>query len=170
VEIFVMTARHYGVSACILAILLLGLSMFGGRAVMGAGAAPHVAEPWVRMSAVAGRPAGGYFLVHGTGTADALVGVSSPMAERIELHSMVNENGVMKMRAQASFAVPAKGELKFAPGGNHLMIYGLSPQVKAGGAMPITLSFKSGAKVDVKAAVRAAADAAPQKADTAHQH
>jgi hypothetical protein len=36
--------------------------------------------------------------------------------------------------------------------------------------MPITLSFKSGAKVEVKAAVRAAADAAPQKADTAHQH
>lgn len=165
-----MTARHYGVSACILAILLLGLSMFGGRAVMGAGAAPHVAEPWVRMPAVTGRPAGGYFLVHGTGTADALVGAKSPLAERIELHSMVNENGVMKMRAESSFAVPAKGELKFAPGGNHLMIYGLSPQVKAGGAMPLTLSFRSGATVEVKAAVRAAADAAPQKAESGHQH
>jgi hypothetical protein len=165
-----MTARHYGLSACILAILLLGLSLFGGRAVMGAGAAPHVAEAWIRMPAVAGRPAGGYFLVHGTGTADALVGATSPLAERIEMHSMVNEGGVMKMRAEASFAVPAKGELKFAPGGNHLMIYGLSPQVKAGGTFPVTLSFKSGAKVEVKATVRATADPAPAKADAPHQH
>lgn len=169
-----MTARHYGLSACALAILLLAVSLAGGSRAFGAPqpnamptAEPHIMDAWVRLPAVSGRPAGGYFLAHGTPTADALVGVASPRAERIELHSMVEEGGVMKMRAEQSFALPAKGELKFAPGGSHLMIFGLAPGVKPGDSIPLTFSFKSGAKVTVNAEARSAA--AP-KPDSAHRH
>lgn len=168
-----MTARQVGLSACILAILLLGLSLFGGRAVLGADGSPHVMDAWVRMPAVAGRPAGGYFMVHGTEKADALISASSPKAERIELHSMAMQDGVMRMRAEKSFALPAGGTLTFAPGGNHLMLFGLAGDVKAGGRIPVTLGFQSGAKVTVQADVRAvtaAAPAASKTGDKAHQH
>lgn len=161
-----MTARHYGLSACALAILLLAMSLFGGSRAFAA--EPHVMDGWVRLPAVSGRPAGGYFMVHGTATADALVGVTSPKAQRIEMHSMVQDNGVMRMRAETSFAVPAKGALTFAPGGSHLMIFGLSPDVKPGDKLPLTFSFKSGAKITVQAEARPAS--APAKAEPAHQH
>ncbi len=133
-------------------------------------ATPHLMDAWVRLPAVAGRPAGGYFMAHGTSTADALVAVTSPRAERIELHSMTSENGVMKMRKEASFPLPAKGTLTFAPGGSHLMLFGLSNDVKPGSTVPLTFRFKSGATVTVNAEARAAAATAPKAAGAGHQH
>lgn len=170
-----MTARRYGLSACVLSILLLLASLLGGAAWgAGTGAAqPHPMDAWVRLPAVSGRPAAGYLLIHGTAKADALVGVTSPKAERIELHSMVNEGGVMKMRAEKSFALPAKGELKFAPGGSHLMIFGLAPDVKPGTKLPLTLNFQSGAKVSVEAEARTVNSTAPADAKASepkHSH
>lgn len=167
-----MTARHYGLSACALAILLLAVSLFGGSRAFGS-QQPHVMDAWVRLPAVSSRPAAGFFLVHGTPKADALVSVSSPKAQRIEMHSMTEENGVMRMRAEASFAVPAKGELKFVPGGSHLMIFGLAADVKPGDKLPLTFTFKSGAKVTLNADTRSAASTpatTPAKAEPAHQH
>lgn len=183
-----MTARHYGLSACVLAVLLLAASLFGGSRAFGARqadamlkapphampkAAPHVMNAWVRLPAVSGRPAGGFFLVHGMASADALVGVSSPKAQRIEMHSMKEEGGVMRMRAGTSFAVPAKGELRFEPGGSHLMIFGLAADVKPGDRLPLIFAFGSGAKVTLNAEARPAASTpvtAPAKAEPAHQH
>jgi len=133
-------------------------------------ATPHLMDAWIRLPAVAGRPAGGYFMAHGTATADALVGVTSPKAERIEMHSMTSENGVIKMRREDSFPLPAKGTLTFAPGGAHLMLFGLSPDVKAGARVPFTFRFQSGATVTLDAEARAAAAQAPKATDTGHQH
>lgn len=164
-----MTARHYGFSACALAILLLAVSLLGGTRAFGA-SQPHLMEAWIRLPAVAGRPAGGYFLAHGTASADELVGVTSPKAQRIEMHAMANEGGVMKMRAEASFPLPAKGELKFAPGGSHLMLFDLSADVKPGDKVPLTFLFKSGAKVTIDADARSAATPAQKPAEGAHQH
>lgn len=166
-----ITTRHVGVSACALAVLLLAASLVGGRDAIGAAnaattraaaaKAPHVEGAWVRLPAAAGRPAAGYLKVHGRGQADALVAASSPRAERIELHDMVMEGGVMRMRQKGEFAVPASGELAFVPGGAHLMLFGLSPEVKPGDRIPLTLSFRSGAKVETMAEARSPAAGAP---------
>lgn len=165
-----MTARNYGLWACGLSILLLLTALVSGAAraadqTQGM-AQPHVMGASVRLPAVPGRPAAGYFMVHGTAKADALVAVSSPKAGRIEMHSMVNDNGVMKMRAEQSFAVPAGGMLTFQPGGNHLMLFELSPDVLAGAKIPLSFSFRSGAKVTVEAETRAANAPAPEAAHT----
>lgn len=131
---------------------------------------PSADGVWVRLPAVAGRPAGGFMTVKGGAKPDALVGASSPMAERIELHSMTHENGVMRMRAEKSFAVPANGQVAFVPGGNHLMLFGLKPGLKPGQTIPVTLTFQSGAKVNATAATRSAADAAPAMTVDAHKN
>lgn len=132
-------------------------------------AAPVVEGAWVRLPSATSRPAGGYLVVKGGKGADALVSVSSPKAERIELHSMTMDGGVMRMRAETSLAVPANGSLTLAPGGNHLMLFGFDPAVKTGDRLPLTLTFKSGAKVSTSAEVRPVA--APAKApDAGHQH
>ena len=113
-------------------------------------AAPTASDATVRLPAVSGRPAAGYVMIMAD-KADALVGASSPLAGRIELHSMTTDNGVMRMRQEQSLAVPAGGMLHMAPAGNHLMIFDLKTGLQPGGTMPLTLSFQSGAKVIVDA-------------------
>ena len=108
----------------------------------------------VRLNPAPGRPAAGYVTIKGGAKADTLLGATAPGA-RIELHSMTMDGGVMKMAKLDKVAVPAGGTVSFAPGGNHLMIYGLTGTPKT---LPITLDFASGAKVTVNAAVRTVGD------------
>lgn len=113
-------------------------------------------DAWVRLNPAPGRPSAGYVTLKGGAKADTLVGASAPGA-RIELHSMSMDGGVMKMAKLDKVAIPAGGSASFAPGGNHLMIYGLTGAPKT---LPITLIFSSGAKLTVEAPVKAAANAA----------
>jgi copper(I)-binding protein len=110
-------------------------------------------EARVRLNPVPGRPSAGYLNVRGGTRADKLIAVTAPGA-RIELHSMSMDGGVMKMAKLDSVALPAGGTASFAPGGNHLMIYGLTGTPKT---LPLTLEFASGAKLSVVAPVKAAA-------------
>ena len=118
---------------------------------------PHAAAAWVRLNPVPGRPSAGYLTITGGGQPDRLVGATAP-GVRIELHSMSMAGGVMRMTPIKDLAVPASAAVKLAPGGNHLMIFGLAGTAKS---LPITLAFGSGSKVTVTAAVRAAGDAPP---------
>jgi copper(I)-binding protein len=109
---------------------------------------------WVRLNPAPGRPSAGYVTLKGGAKADTLIGATAP-GVRIELHSMSMDGGVMKMAKLDKVAVPAGGSASFVPGGNHLMIFGLSDAPKT---LPITLTFASGAKVTVNAVVKTAGD------------
>ncbi len=128
---------------------------------IGAAVDPQIANAWVRLPAVSSRPAAGFFVAKAGSINDALVGASSPMAERVEMHSMTMTDGVMRMRAEQQFDLPMGSSLAFQPGGNHLMLFGMSADVKPGDRVPVTLEFKSGARVKVEAEARAAASGAP---------
>jgi hypothetical protein len=150
-----------GLSAVVLALLLLAAAMLAGRSYAAtASAAPTVSGATVRLPIVPGRPAAGHFTITGGAKADRLVGVSSPLAGRIELHSMTVTDGVMRMRAEPGFDVPARGKLAFTPGGNHLMLFDLKPGAKAGAPMPLSFTFASGARVNATASVTSGAPAA----------
>lgn len=119
-----------------------------------------VEDAWVRLPAVAGRPGAAYFTVQGGGQAANLVAVSSPAAIRAEIHEMKHEGGMMTMAPIKDVAIAAGERIEFKPGGKHVMLYDLSPSVRAGGTIPLRLSFADGKMVEVNAAVRAAGDAA----------
>jgi copper(I)-binding protein len=126
-----------------------------------------VSSAWVRAAAVPGRPAAGYLTIVGGGQPDSLVAVTSP-GLRVELHSMTMDGGVMKMAKLDSVPVPAGATVDFAPGGNHLMIFGMTVAPKT---LPLTLKFRSGATLTTTADVRAPADAAPTNPHAMHgQH
>lgn len=115
---------------------------------------------WVRLPAVSGRPGAAYFTVKGGAQATNLVAVSSPAAIRAELHEMKHEGGMMTMAPVKDVPVPAGGTVEFKPGGKHVMLHDLSPSVRAGGTIPLRLSFADGKTIELNAAVRAAGDAA----------
>jgi len=115
----------------------------------------EVLQPWSR-PAVAGTNGVGYMVLANHGrSADALVKVESPLAERVEMHSSAMTGGVMSMKAQTRVAVPAGGRATFGPGAYHLMLIGLKKTLKPGDRAPATLTFASGAKVKVAFAVSA---------------
>ncbi|WP_448580033.1 copper chaperone PCu(A)C [Thermaurantiacus sp.] len=162
--------RLSGFAACAVSTLLLVVAVAGGRWLeLPAQAqeasqreAPKASGAWVRLPAAAGRPAAGYLELLGR-PGDALVGVSSPVAGRVELHSMTSDGGVMRMRAESRLEFDSAGRLALAPGGNHLMLFDLDPTLKPGGRVPLTLRFASGASSTVTAEARPAAS-------SAHQH
>lgn len=116
--------------------------------------APRAGGAWVRANPVPGRPSAGYLVIEGGGQPDLLKTVTAP-GVRIELHSMTMAGGVMTMTPIDGLAVPAGASIALAPGGKHLMIFGLAPTAET---LPLTLGFGSGARVVVTAPVRAAGD------------
>ena len=134
----------------LLASLALTLAVAGSAQA----AAPlSVSGAWSR-PAVAGTNGVGYLVVANTGKAsDALVGVESPLAAKVEMHSSSMAGGVMSMKKEDRVPVPAGGKATFGPGGYHLMLIGLTRTVKAGDQIPATLTFASGAKLKASFAV-----------------
>ena len=83
---------------------------------------------------------------------DRLVGVTSPVADHVELHSMSMDGNVMKMReVQGGILLPAGGHVDMAPGGGyHLMLIGLKQPLKVGDKIPAKLTFEKAGTVDVE--------------------
>ncbi len=81
----------------------------------------------------------------------------SPAARAIELHTVISEGGMMKMRPVPKMEVKAGGETKLQPGGLHIMLIGMKEPIKEGASVSLTLNFDDGSKLSVTAPVRAAA-------------
>ena len=93
-------------------------------------------------------------LTNPSDTPRALVSAQSPAAKTVELHTHVNEGGMMRMRRIERIEVPARGSVKLEPGGLHVMLIGLNDDLAPGSTVDLTLSFDDGNQVEVKAPVR----------------
>ena len=110
-----------------------------------------------------------YFVIHNTGeTPDRLLSVETPVADKAELHEHVMQGDLMKMQQVPSVAVPAKGDLTFAPMAYHVMLLGLRDRslLADGKQFPLTLTFEKAGKVEVEVSVQKA----PPMATHEHKH
>jgi copper(I)-binding protein len=115
-----------------------------------------VADPWMR-AIMPALPAAGYFtLSNQTAKARILVGAESPACGRLMLHRSVNQHGEERMVMVQSVTVPAHGQIKFAPGGYHLMCLSPSRDVTPGHSVPVTLRFRGGSAITTRFPVRGA--------------
>lgn len=139
-------------------------------ALLAVAACHHVAPKlraehgWVRLAAVPGRPAAGYLIIHGGPEPARLVAVESSSAGSSELHRSMKmgPGGSMSgMERLDGLDVPAGSDVAFAPGGNHVMLFGVSPQVKPGQRMQLSIRFAKGQPLTIDAKVVGAGDPAP---------
>ncbi len=123
-----------------------------------------VSDAWVRLAAVPGRPAAGYFTLHGGPTDTTLISVATDVAVRTEMHEMKMgaPGGAMTMDAVQQVRVPATQTVRFAPGGQHLMLFDVNPSVKPGSNLTFTFTFADGLRIQQQASVIAAGDPAPK--------
>lgn len=123
-----------------------------------------VTEPWSRETAEGQNAGGAFMTIANTGTApDRLTGGSTPVAGRVEIHTMTMENDVMRMRQLADgLEIPAGGQVTLKPGSFHVMLMDLKQPLKAGDKVPLTLTFAGAGTVDTELEVRAAGTMAPE--------
>ncbi|MDW8311479.1 MAG: copper chaperone PCu(A)C, partial [Burkholderiales bacterium] len=109
-------------------------------------------HPWARATASpAIKNSAAFLVVENKGaTPDRLLGVSGDVAQKLELHTMVREAGVMRMREVPAFDIPAGGKLELKPGGLHIMLIGLKQPLKEGERFPLTLKFEKAGEVKVQ--------------------
>ena len=130
-----------------------------------------VKDPWVRATVSAQKATGAFMQI--TSAQDArLVEASSPVAGVVEVHEMVMEKDVMKMRAIKGLDLPAGKTVELKPGGYHVMLMDLKQQMKEGAVVPLTLQVKAAdgklSSVEVKAAVRPLTTGNSPAAHTGH--
>lgn len=110
-----------------------------------------VEDAVVRLPPVPGRPGAAYFVLRTGSDPIRLLALSSPRAERIELHESRMSNGVSRMDPAGDLAFT--GTLAFRPGGKHAMLFGLDPALKPGDPLPLTFAFAPAPSVTVTARV-----------------
>ncbi|MEJ8405515.1 copper chaperone PCu(A)C [Brevundimonas vesicularis] len=121
---------------------------------LAATAAVTATDAWCR-SSPNGAKAGGCYVTLTAATDDRLTGGSTPRAGSLQVHEMKTENGMMKMaELTAGLPLPAGEAVALAPGGNHLMLIGLTAPLVAGETVPLTFQFASAPTITVRAQVR----------------
>jgi len=115
----------------------------------------EVHEPWAR-AALQGENSAVYLMLHNhSNQADELIGVSSEVAEAVEVHlSQMGANGEMQMSPQTSVPLAAGEEVMFQPGGYHIMLVGIKQDLKVGEHFRVVLHFKTHADITVDVAVQ----------------
>ncbi|HYC14723.1 MAG TPA: copper chaperone PCu(A)C [Stellaceae bacterium] len=135
-----------------LALALLGA--LPALAQSGSPATLEVKQVWARATP-AGAKTGAIYLtvVNGTASDDKLLSASTPAAHDAMLHTMIDDNGVMKMRELQSVAIKAGSTVTLRPGGVHVMLMGLAQPLKPGDSFPLTLQFEKGGKKELTVTV-----------------
>lgn len=114
-----------------------------------------VTDPWVK-AADEGMTAAFAVLQNPTGTDLRIVSASTDVARSTELHEMApGDDGAMVMRPKdGGIVVPAGGEHALAPGGDHLMLMGLTAPVRPGDEVVLVLTGEDGSTLQVTAPAR----------------
>lgn len=107
-----------------------------------------IENPWARESVT---PTGAaYLVIRNQGdTGDRLIGVSSDVAETVQIHESQMQDGVMRMRPVEAVDVPAHGAAMLEPGGIHVMLIGLKAPLEEGQSFTLTLTFEHAGEVEI---------------------
>jgi copper(I)-binding protein len=125
-------------------------------------------RPWTRATPAGAKVGAGFMVLRNAGAADRVVGASSPVAGRVEMHVTVREGDVMKMREVKGFDIPASGSFELKPGGAHLMLMELRRPIKKGDKVPVTLKLEKGGELKVELTAEEAGARAPAGAHKMH--
>jgi periplasmic copper chaperone A len=91
----------------------------------------------------------------GPDVADKLLSVTGSVADNIEIHNHINDNGIMQMRRVDAVELSDSGSTKFVPGGYHVMLLGLKQPLKAGETFKLQLTFEKAGSIEADIVVRA---------------
>jgi copper(I)-binding protein len=83
-----------------------------------------------------------------------LIAVKSNISEKVQIHTNINEDGMMKMRQVESIMIDANSSTSLQPGGYHVMFLGLKNDLTEGQSVELTLYFDNGEQIKVSTPVQ----------------
>jgi hypothetical protein len=111
-----------------------------------------IEHPWTRATPKAADVAAGFMkITNRGGEPDRLIGVTSPISDVGQIHTMVMENDVMKMQElKDGLEIPAGATVELKPKSFHVMFMGLRQELKEGEVIEAELTFEKAGKVKVE--------------------
>ncbi len=132
----------------------LGFALAGFMASAWA-AQVEVVDAWVREAPPNAPMMAGYLTLRNPGReAIVLVGARSPWFKKVEIHRSRIENGRARMEKQGKVEIPSGGEIRFDPGGYHLMLMHPVKRLRAGDRVRLELILDGGEHLEVEVPVR----------------
>jgi hypothetical protein len=83
-----------------------------------------------------------------------LVSATTSAANKVELHTVIKTDGMMKMREVESMTITKNADTALKPGGLHIMLFELTGPLKEEEFIDVTLNFANGDKEQFKAPVK----------------
>lgn len=127
----------------------------------------HFVNSWARAAMPGMNTSAAYVLLVNLTTDDeVLVSASTEAAEVVELHEMIMDDDVMRMRPlQAGIIIPAGEVALLKPGGLHIMLINLTTTLDADDTIEMILNFAVSGDTEAVVPVRAPEDAMQQMGD-----
>ena len=103
-----------------------------------------VMDAYARVASKVAKSGAAFMMIHNhSHQDDRLIAASSDVAKRVELHTHLEENGVMKMtKLEDGMPVPAGGMHALKRGGDHVMFMGLTRSLEHRDMFELTLTFE----------------------------
>ncbi len=115
----------------------------------------QIQKAWARPAVKYANSALYFVIVNNSSKTDTLLDAESKIAEEVEVHeSFKKDNDKMGMRPAGKLAINPKSEFEFKPGGFHVMLLGVTKDLKIGDKIEVLLLFKNKGKIKIKAEVR----------------
>ena len=114
----------------------------------------QIEDPWVRaVPPNANNSAIFLDLWNESGQLRKLVEVHSKVAERVELHTTKDKDGMLRKEPLEEVLIPALETQSFHPGGIHIMLIGLRSLLEVGGAIELELVYADQSKETISVPV-----------------
>ena len=152
--------------AILLAAVLLSLALWSTSApwaaedmhAHGHADAQHtiaISDSWAASTPPGARVGAGYFTLTNIGAAaDTLLGITSQRAPRVQLHEIVMDGDIARMRQVQDLTLAPGESLALVPGGHHLMFLDITSPFVADESVPVTLTFAEAGAVEILLPVR----------------
>lgn len=129
----------------------------------------QIGHPWSRPTPPSAKVAGGYVKLTNAGSEpDRLIAITSPIANRAEIHRSVIENGVASMRPLDGVVIESGATVSFEAERLHFMFIEPNRQLRNGERFPATLVFEKAGRVDVEFMVQMRTSASAAEDDSRH--
>jgi copper(I)-binding protein len=149
---------------------VLAASLFSLAAVAEQNTSLEFENVWVRAMPPFQPNSAAYLTLTNRGdVAVAIVGASSNVADSAELHTTRNVDGLVRMEKLQGLAVAPGERVELAPGGKHLMLFGLAFRLVPGDDVQICLQLATKDEACADAEVRMSGDT-PDSQDHQHHH
>ena len=115
----------------------------------------EILEPYAR-AVTAGQKNSAVFmqLSNSSNQERKIVSASSNVSKVVELHTHINDSGVMRMRRIDEIAIPAMGTTELKPGGLHIMLIDLHGALNEGEKVELEIEFADGSKSEIIAPIQ----------------